>query len=140
MVTDLYNKAHPLIRYDIGDLAIAHPDSTPTNPILSKLIGRTNDMAHLANGKIVPGLTFYYVTKKVIGPHSPVKEFIVEQNSPDQFTVVYVGARMLNSSEKNDIIQAMEQYVGGGLTVDFKHCAVLDRSRRGKLKQFISRL
>jgi hypothetical protein len=47
---------------------------------------------------------------------------------------------MLNSSEKNDIIQAMEQYVGGGLTVDFKHCAVLDRSRRGKLKQFISRL
>ncbi|MEJ6663470.1 MAG: phenylacetate--CoA ligase family protein [Flavobacteriaceae bacterium] len=140
VVTDLYNKAHPLIRYDIGDLAIAHPDSTPTNPILSRLIGRTNDMAHLANGKIVPGLTFYYVTKKVIGPHSPVKEFIVEQNSPDQFTVVYVGARMLNSSEKNDIIQAMEQYVGGGLTVDFKHCAVLDRSRRGKLKQFISRL
>ena len=137
VVTDLYNKAHPLIRYDIGDLAIAHADSTPERPVISKLVGRTNDMARLADGKVIPGLTFYYVTKAVIDQQSPVKEFVVEQNDYDRFTIVYVGERPLNHLEELTIKKAMERYAGAGLVLDFQRCNVLDRSRRGKLKQFI---
>jgi phenylacetate-CoA ligase len=44
VITSLYNKAHPFIRYDIGDIGILSEKSTLKKPILKKLIGRTNDI------------------------------------------------------------------------------------------------
>jgi len=61
VITSLFNKAHPFIRYDIGDIGILDEKSTLQKPILKKLIGRTNDVAILPSGKKSPGLTFYYV-------------------------------------------------------------------------------
>jgi phenylacetate-CoA ligase len=66
VITSLYNKAHPFIRYDIGDLGSFCETGTLQKPILKSLTGRTNDVALLPNGKKVPGLTFYYVTKSII--------------------------------------------------------------------------
>ena len=66
VITSLYNKAHAMIRYDIGDTGILAPTSTFKKPVFQELIGRTNDIARLPGGKTVPGLTFYYVTKSVI--------------------------------------------------------------------------
>src|SRR5690554_3302038 len=66
IITSLYNKAHPFIRYEIGDIGILDENSTPKKPILKKLIGRTNDFAILPSGKKAAGLTFYYITKSVI--------------------------------------------------------------------------
>ncbi|MCB0433548.1 MAG: phenylacetate--CoA ligase family protein, partial [Mangrovimonas sp.] len=47
VITSLYNKAHPFIRYDLGDVGILSKESTVKKPILEKLIGRTNDIAIL---------------------------------------------------------------------------------------------
>jgi phenylacetate-CoA ligase len=66
VITSLFNKAHPFIRYDIGDIGVLDEKSTLQKPILKKLIGRTNDVAILPSGKKAPGLTFYYITKSVI--------------------------------------------------------------------------
>ena len=66
VITSLYNKAHPFIRYEIGDIGVIDEKSTAKHAILKKLIGRTNDVAQLPSGKKAPGLTFYYVTKSVI--------------------------------------------------------------------------
>jgi phenylacetate-CoA ligase len=60
VITSLYNKAHPFIRYDIGDIGILDEKSTLQKPILKKLIGRTNDVAVLPSGKTAAGLTFYH--------------------------------------------------------------------------------
>ena len=51
VITSLYNKAHPFIRYDIGDVGVLSKQSTLKKPILKKLIGRTNDIAILPSGK-----------------------------------------------------------------------------------------
>lgn len=136
ILTALHNKAHALIRYDIGDLAQWDKTSTPAAPKLAGLLGRTNDMAHLPGDKKVPGLTFYYVTKAVISDQSPVSEFVVEQHELDQFVIRYVSARPLNADETHKIQKALETYVGMGLSVRMVHETVLDRSKRGKLRQF----
>lgn len=136
VLTALHNKAHALIRYDIGDLAQWDAQSLPHSPKLSELLGRTNDMAHLAGDKKVPGLTFYYVTKAVINDQSPVSEFVVEQHRVDHFVIRYVSERVLNREETQLIQKALENYVGAGLSLDLIHEAVLDRSKRGKLRQF----
>jgi len=54
VITSLFNKANPFIRYEIGDIGILDEKSTLQKPILKKLIGRTNDIAILPSGKNRP--------------------------------------------------------------------------------------
>ncbi len=140
VVTSLYNKAHPFIRYDIGDIGILSSKSTSQKPILEKLIGRTNDIAHLPSGKVVPGLTFYYVTKSVIEEDGNVQEFVIEQTLLNTFKIIYTSQRELTTNEKEKIIKATYTYLEDGLNVIFEKVDRMDRSKRGKLKQFISKL
>ena len=91
VITSLYNKAHPFIRYDIGDIGVLDEKSTFKKPILKKLIGRTNDVAILPSGKKSPGLTFYYVTKSIIEDDGNVKEFVIKQTKIDTFGYVIKG-------------------------------------------------
>ncbi len=137
VVTGLYNKAHPMIRYEIGDFGILSSGGSSKDQAIEKLIGRTNDVAVLKGGKQVPGLTFYYVTKSVIEEDGNVKEFIVEQNDLETFTIVYVSEKELTSTDFEKIQKALETYVGGDLQIVFKKVEVLNRTKRGKLKQFI---
>ncbi len=140
VITSLYNKAHPLIRYDIGDTGTLDPISTLKKPVLQELVGRTNDIAQLPSGKTVPGLTFYYVTKSVIEDDGNVKEFVVEQTTANAFTIRYVSERKLSSEEELKIKNALYKYLEDDLILYFERVSVLDRSNRGKLKQFVSRL
>ncbi|NJW51998.1 phenylacetate--CoA ligase family protein [Salinimicrobium sp. CDJ15-91] len=138
VVTSLYNKAHPFIRYDLGDTGALAPGSSLKKPILERLLGRTNDVARLPSGKVVPGLTFYYVTKSVIENDGHVKEFIVQQTAPSSFTIFYVSENELETAKKEEIKAAMAKYLEEGLKLKFEHKKFLNRSKRGKLKQFES--
>ena len=140
VITGLYNKAHPMIRYDIGDTGILSPTSTLKKPVLQELIGRTNDIAQLPSGKTVPGLTFYYVTKSVIEDNGNVKEFVIVQTSLDRFSITYTSERELTTEEIGTMKNALYAYLEKGLDLTFERVAILDRSKRGKLKQFISEL
>jgi phenylacetate-CoA ligase len=140
IITALYNMAHPLIRYDIGDTGILTSNSTFKKPVLEKLTGRTNDVARLPGGKTVPGLTFYYVTKSVIEDDGNVKEFVIEQTQLDTFKILYVSERELTAEATKTIQSALYKYLENDLNLIFKRVSVLDRSHRGKLKQFISKL
>jgi len=121
VITSLYNKAHPFIRYDIGDIGILSEHSTVQKPILKKLVGRTNDIAVLPSGKKAAGLTFYYITKSIIEDDGKVKEFVVEQHSKSHFKILYVSTELLSEKKIEIIKKEME-----------------NRTKSGKLKQFSS--
>ena len=138
VITSLFNKAHPFIRYDIGDIGILDEKSTLQKPILKKLIGRTNDVAVLPSGKKSPGLTFYYVTKSIIEDDGNVKEFVIKQTKIDTFEVEYVSETELNLEQIEKIERATALYLEPNLKFSFIRKKVLERSIRGKLKQFKS--
>ncbi|MHA7844358.1 MAG: phenylacetate--CoA ligase family protein [Winogradskyella sp.] len=138
VITSLYNKAHPFIRYDIGDIGILSEESTLRKPILKKLIGRTNDIVRLPSGKTAAGLTFYYITKSVIEDDGNVSEFVIEQLSLGTFKIKYVSKNELSSNEQRTISKAMVQYLEPEISITFEHVAKLNRSKSGKLKQFTS--
>lgn len=139
VITSLYNKANPFIRYEIGDIGILDEKSTPQKPILKKLIGRTNDIAILPSGKKSPGLTFYYVTKSIIEDDGNVKEFIIKQTKLDTFEIEYVAEKELDSEQIQKIKEAIDLYLEPNLNFTFTHKVVLERSKSGKLKQFYSK-
>ncbi|WP_264520047.1 phenylacetate--CoA ligase family protein [Flavobacterium sp. N1994] len=138
VITSLYNKAHPFIRYDIGDIGILDEKSTLKKPILKKLIGRTNDIAILPSGKKSPGLTFYYVTKSIIEDDGNVKEFVIKQTKIDTFGIEYVSELELTLIQIQQIEKAIATYLESGLTFTFTRKEKLERSKSGKLKQFVS--
>lgn len=138
VITSLYNKAHPFIRYDIGDIGILDEKSTLKKPILKKLIGRTSDIAILPSGKIAPGLTFYYVTKSIIEDDGNVKEFLIKQTKIDTFEIEYVSELELTTLQIQHIEKAIELYLESGLHFTFSRKEKLERSKSGKLKQFVS--
>jgi phenylacetate-CoA ligase len=140
VITSLFNKAHPFIRYDIGDIGILAPKSTPKKPILQQLIGRTNDIAILPSGKKSPGLTFYYVTKSIIEDDGNVKEFVIKQTKIDTFEIEYVSQSELNLEQIQKIEAAIALYLEKGLIFTFVRKEKLERSKSGKLKQFVSSL
>ena len=136
VITSLYNRAHPFIRYEIGDTGSMSLESTFKKPILKDLLGRTNDVAILPSGKVVPGLTFYYVTKTVIEKDGEIKEFIVQQTKPGAFKIIYVSEKPLTPEKIRKVEASMETYLEKGLELTFIHKRTLSRNRRGKLKQF----
>lgn len=140
VITSLFNKAHPFIRYDLGDIGILDEKSTAKKTILKQLIGRTNDVAQLPSGKKSPGLTFYYVTKSIIEDDGIIKEFIVKQTKIDTFAIEYVSQTALTAAQIQKIESAIALYLEKGLIFTFIQKEKLERSHRGKLKQFTSML
>ncbi|PKH66752.1 AMP-binding protein [Flavobacterium sp. ALD4] len=138
VITSLFNKAHPFIRYDIGDIGILEKKGTLQKPILQQLIGRTNDVAILPSGKKAPGLTFYYITKSIIEDDGNVKEFTIRQIKIDTFEIKYIGAVVLSQSQIKKIEQAIALYLEPNLKFSFIKKDILKRNKRGKLKQFKS--
>ncbi|MFY0483704.1 phenylacetate--CoA ligase family protein [Flavobacterium sp. PLA-1-15] len=138
VITSLFNKAHPFIRYDIGDIGVLDEKSTLKKPILKQLIGRTNDIAVLPSGKKSPGLTFYYVTKSIIEDDGNVKEFIIKQTKIDSFEIEYVSENELSEPQIKKIEEAISLYLEPNLKFEFFRKASLERTNRGKLKQFKS--
>ncbi|MDD2674798.1 MAG: phenylacetate--CoA ligase family protein [Flavobacterium sp.] len=138
VITSLFNKAHPFIRYDIGDIGILDEKSTLQKPILKKLIGRTNDVAILPSGKKSPGLTFYYVTKSIIEDDGNVKEFVIRQTKIDTFEIEYVSETELNLEQIEKIEKAITLYLENDLVFIFHKKEKLERNKSGKLKQFVS--
>ena len=140
VITSLYNKAHPFIRYQIGDRGIIDKESDPRAPILKSLTGRTNEFAVLPSGKKVPALSFYYVTKSVIEDSGFVKEIKIIQEEVSKFTIQYKASGELDALQKQRIKKAIDEYLEKGLTIQFEHKEELERSKSGKLKQFTSKV
>lgn len=138
VVTSFYNKAHPMIRYEVGDIGILDEKSTPKNPILKKLIGRTNDVAILPSGKKSPGMTFYSITKKLFDDDGNVKEFVIIQTKKDTFEIEYTSEVELTESEIVKIKSVFTTFLEPDLNFIFNRKTVINRAKSGKLKQFKS--
>jgi phenylacetate-CoA ligase len=138
VITSFYNKAHPIIRYELGDIGVLDKKSTPKKPILKQLLGRTSDIISLPSGKKAAGLTFYYITKTIIEDEAKVKEFVITQLELNRFKITYVSDDNLTETQKQQIALAVETYLEANLNLEFEKVEELIRAKSGKLKQFTS--
>ena len=140
IVTALYNKAMPFIRYELGDKAILKTKTKNGYRILERVTGRTNDVVQLPSGKRSPGLTFYFISKSLLEGGGFMKEFIIKQKTKNRFHYEYVAEREINEEEKVKIMEAMNQYLEPDLQATFERKEKIERTQAGKLKHFFSEL
>lgn len=140
IVTSLYNKAMPFIRYELGDRIILTNKWVNGYRVIEKVVGRVNDVAVLPSGKKSPGLTFYYISKALLESGGFMKEFIIKQTALDSFTFEYVAVREISQEEKEKVKEAMDLYLEPGLKATFVKREKLERTKAGKLKHFFSEI
>jgi phenylacetate-CoA ligase len=63
---------------------------------------------------------------------------VIKQTKSDTFEVEYVSENALTESQIYDIEKAITTYLESGLTFTFTRKEKLQRSKSGKLKQFVS--
>ncbi|MBN2744035.1 MAG: phenylacetate--CoA ligase family protein [Marinilabiliaceae bacterium] len=135
--TSLFNRGTPFIRYQTGDLgAIVQKNG---RRYLTGLMGRREDLAVLPSGRLAPGDTvFYYVFKDFATRFDVIQEYKVIQKRKDLFEIQYVGGRDLNGRELRALEQFCSVSLERGLTLVPVRMQVLDRTRMGKFRRFIS--
>lgn len=135
--TSLFNRATPFIRYNTGDYGAIVTKGG--HRYLTGLMGRREDMAVLPSGRLAPGDTvFYYVFKDFAAQYDVIKEYKVIQKSMEHFEIRYVANRAMNDRELKSLAHFCEISLERGLTLTPLRMDVLDRTRMGKFRRFVS--
>ncbi|RYE26063.1 MAG: phenylacetate--CoA ligase family protein [Sphingobacteriales bacterium] len=139
--TSLFNKALPMVRYEVGDRIQLNPELYGGKyHIINQLQGRINDTIHLPSGKVAAGLTFYYISRSILERTNSLKEFIIRQTAIDTFIFDIVSNRELTIDETNEIKNKTALYLEPGLKVVVNRVPQIQRTQAGKLKNFYSEL
>jgi len=138
LITDLYNKAMPFIRYRVGDLGRLSVEKDKV--YLERLIGRTNDTIFLSNGKISPGLTFYYISRSLLESTGIIKEFIIRQTAIDTFVFDIIMDRDFKKTEIKLLEQSLDRHLKPNLKLIINRVDKIKRPESGKIKHFYSEI
>lgn len=136
LCTCLYNLATPFIRYEVGDMVTLDKSNGRTR--ITKLDGRVADQTVLPSGKMVHGLTFYYIVDDIVKYLSGVKEYRVVQYEREKFYVEIVGDVVISANDQSNLRKVFEDYLEPGLEVDFRRVDHIERTSSGKFKPFVS--
>ena len=128
IITDLYNYAMPLLRYDSGDLTAGYLNEEckcgQNTKILQNIVGRQYDMIRLSNGKIIHGEMINYLVKEVTlkdASYGFIHQFV--QNTFNDFSL-YLAAPHVSLEKqqiiRTEFIKGFSVYLGDGYSFSLK--------------------
>ena len=137
LITTLENRLMPLIRYEIGDYAIASSGSCTcgrTLPLIGKVIGRGINLFRLPGGRLQSPWP-------LIGPlkaRATLQQFQVVQESFDHYVVRYVSDREIDRDAEQQIASSFAKTLATELTVSFERMDSIPRTAGGKFMTALS--
>ena len=131
LVTTLHNRLMPLIRYEIGDYAVAARGSCScgrTLPLLGAVAGREINLFIDGDGKkVVPWALF-----QPLSAREWVKQYQVIQRRSGEFAVRFVGERDMNAEDEAEIRRHFETVLRSAAAVEFERLEHIARAPSGK--------
>ncbi len=140
VITDLNNFSVPLIRYRIGDLAVAveGSETCPCGRQLSRIgriEGRTQAIVHCANGTWLPGSFFMHFFKDY---EHVIRFFQIRQERVGAFVLKIVKNRRFTDSEFDQIMRELRRFVGDDTHIDVDFCQSIPLLATGKRSPVVS--
>jgi phenylacetate-CoA ligase len=131
VITDLFNKAMPLIRYEIGDMAISAGDDLcrcgSSLPLLKSYLGRTRDIIVDSDGNPRPGYLFVEIIKN-LNLNAQVQVY-----QPDKEKVLI---RIVKDAEKEVstevLLSQFREILGERVSVGVEYVEEIPRDPSGK--------
>ena len=139
VITDLYNKAMPFIRYCTGDRGILQTDKCACGsslPVLKCILGRVNDSLVLKDGQESVSITPLFVCVK--GTKGIIEHQAVQER-PGELVIVVV----CNEEFTNEIETDMKRRIAAMYAlerIEVRRVPAIERTGVGKLRAFISKL
>jgi phenylacetate-CoA ligase len=133
VLTDLYNYAMPLIRYDTGDIVIAGESGNTgsANMVLTELSGRKEDMIYDTQGnKISP-----HFVALCFRSYDKLPQFQLTQNTLKQFALKLEGTRGLY--DDNDFRETIRELVGPDAIIEIERVDKIPHLSSGKFRKII---
>lgn len=132
IITDLYNRAMPMIRYDTGDVVIAgQVDGAPGRNILLDISGRCDEVITDTRGnKISPHSVALYFRQ-----YTNLRQYQLIQNSRTDFILKLEGARGIYADE--NMKQSLRGFIGEDAAIEIVHLDKIPQTASGKLKKII---
>lgn len=142
VITDLLNRCMPLIRYRVGDLAIAMDSSTPSLcarglPRIGRIEGRAQAIIIGANGNYLPGTLFMHYFKDF---DHIVRQFQIIQDQRNHLKLRIVKADRFNDQLFDEALDGLRKFVGEKMELDVEFVESIALVRTGKHQATISLL
>ena len=134
VITSLHSRAMPIIRYAMGDLAVAGPSPCPCGSPFStirELQGRTIDFLRLPDGRELH--PFEVLNDIVTESGDWLVEYQFVQEQPDSFRLLIVPRRPLSSEEENHFRATLLKKLGTGARLHIEWTENIERNAGGKL-------
>jgi phenylacetate-CoA ligase len=142
VITDLNNRCMPLIRYRVGDLAVALDNSLPSKcgrglPRIGRIEGRAQAVIIGANGNYLPGTFFMHFFKDF---DHVVRQFQIIQDRLGHLIIKIVKADRFNNGLFDEILSGLRRYVGKEMEIEVEFVTSIPMVRTGKHQATISHL
>lgn len=140
LLTSLTNTAMPMIRYDIGDIAIPHSSRVHccgcTWPSLQRIVGRDTDIVVTPTGNRLVVHHFNNCLRKF----DSIRQFQVMQESLDHVVLKLVVNEKFTPAEAAEVRMSLTELLGDGCKLDIKKHETIPASRSGKRRYIISKI
>jgi phenylacetate-CoA ligase len=142
VITDLNNFCAPLIRYRVGDLAVAMDDSVACGcgrglPRIGRIEGRVQAIIIAQNGSYVPGTFFAHLFKDY--DHA-IRQYQVRQDALGSITLRVIKALRFDEATFQELLGQLRKYLGQDMKIDVEFVDRIEMVRTGKHQGSISNL
>lgn len=141
IVTNLYNEAFPIIRYEVGDLASqvnGNCSCGRTLPLMSNVVGRVSDIVVGNENKYFNSSIFSYIIKNFIRSGNEFKQIRFIQKKIGEVEVDIVSPTPLNNDQISNMRKIMYDFFRDAMTFKIQSCFSLESDISGKFRYFIS--
>ena len=140
VLTDLFNEGFPLIRYEIGDMAVASGTENKCScgnplPKLKKVVGRDRDILFDENDNPKPG----YIFVEAINNLNLDAQFQVLQNKNKDILIKIVKTN-INDADLNILVQKFKYVLGDNIPVKTEFVNSIERDPSGKYRYIKSEI
>jgi phenylacetate-CoA ligase len=140
VMTALNNRAMPLIRYRIGDMARGPPtyeecDCGREMPIIEEIIGRQDEVVVTKDRRRVPMLSY-----NVFKYTENVSESRIVQESVDEFVLQIVPDDGYTDEQAKIAIKKLKDRVGEDIHVEVETLESIPRTNAGKFRAVVSQV
>jgi phenylacetate-CoA ligase len=129
LVTSLYPRCLPLVRYQLGDLLELADDDLPAARGFRAVMGRANDLVRIPGGGVFHSEALTHAVKE-----SPLGAFQVRQHD-DGIALRYTAAQPLSEMELADVRRRLGRIAEELATIPIEHVTELELTPAGKTRR-----
>lgn len=136
VITDLYNYAFPLIRYDNGDTGVLLPPDKYSKgyPILGKLYGRKFDLTYSTSGIPIFPLTYGRILKH----YSDIIQWQIIQEGKNNYTLKVILKKNPDVAMIPEIILQLKEHLGNDAIISVEEVTDIPVLASGKRKSVVN--